>query len=164
MANLQDTEANISWLGEIVERIKKTEGLKFDTDVARLFGVDKTTIGKWKSRGTVPYDYLVNYARQKGYTLDWLLLGEGPMYREEVSQIREAQVIPYKAKQIEYDLFNAVAAEVRAQLQDKHIRINDPQMQAKIDYMITFVYNSMVKCDEHTVDAEQVRTLIKMIE
>ena len=75
MAKNQDATANITWIEEIVERIKRAEGLRFDTDVAPIFGVDKTTIGKWKSRGTVPFEYLIHYAQQKNYTLDWLQIG-----------------------------------------------------------------------------------------
>lgn len=163
MAKLQDTEANISWVGEIVERIKAAEGLRFDTDVAPLFGVDKTTIGKWKSRGTVPYEYLIQYAQDKGYSLDWLLLGRGPMTWAAVEQVNEA-ANAYKVRQIDYSLFSAIAAEVRNMLQENQLEVADAHMQAKVDQLITYIYNSMIKSGEQTVDPEQVRSLIKMIE
>lgn len=164
MANKQDSTANISWVEEIVERIKSAEGLRFDTEVAPLFGVDKTTIGKWKSRGTIPYEYLINYAQQKGYSLDWLLLGRGPMKIEAFEQVSEQAAAPYRARQIDYTLFNAVAGEVRSMLGENNIKIADEHMQAKVDQLITYIYNSMIKCGEQTVDPEQVRSLIKMIE
>lgn len=164
MANIQDTEVNISWVEEIVGRIKRAEGLRFDTEVAPLFGVDKTTIGKWKSRGTVPYEYLINYARQKGYSLDWLLLGRGSMKIEAFEQVNEESIATYRARQIDSTLFNAVAVEVRSMLVENNITIADEHMLAKVDQLITYIYNSMIKCGEQAVDPDQVRSLIKMIE
>jgi len=164
MANLQDTEGNISWIEEIVERIKSAEGLRFDTELAPLFGVDKTTIGKWKSRGTVPFEYLINYAQQKSYSLDWLLLGRGSMKIEAFEQVNEESIATYRASQIDYTLFNAIAVEVRSMLGENKIKIADEHMQAKVDQLITYIYNSMIKCGEQAVDPEQVRSLIKMIE
>lgn len=163
MANLQDREGENTWIAEIIERIKGAEGLRFDTEVAPLFGVDKTTIGKWKSRGTVPYEYLINYAQQKGYSLDWLLLGRGPMTMMAAEQVNEGAGA-YRARQIDYTLFNAVAAEVRGMLGESHVRIEDEHIQAKVDQLIAYTYNSMIKSGEQTVDPEQVRSLIRMIE
>ncbi len=164
MAKNQDATANITWIEEIVERIKRAEGLRFDTDVAPIFGVDKTTIGKWKSRGTVPFEYLIHYAQQKNYTLDWLLLGRGTMNMEVFEQVNEAFSAPYRARQIDYTLFNAIAVEVRSMRSENDIKITDEQMQVKIDQLITYIYNSMIKSGEQIVDPDQVRSLINMIE
>lgn len=164
MAKTQDTKGNFSWIEEIIERIKRAEGLRFDTEAAPLFGVDKTTIGKWKSRGTIPYEHLINYAREKSYSLDWLLLGRGPMKLEAFEQVNEESSTAYRARQIDPALFNAVATEVRGMLGENNIRIADEPMQAKVDQLITYIYNSMIKSGEETVDPDQVRSLIKMIE
>ena len=43
--------------------------------------VNRQTLGSWRTRGRIPYEECVNLAEEKGVSLDWLLIGEGQMYR-----------------------------------------------------------------------------------
>lgn len=64
---------------EIIARIKRIESLRFDTDVAVVLGAEKRHIGPWKARGQIPWERLLEYARQSGISLDYLVLGRGPV-------------------------------------------------------------------------------------
>ena len=64
---------------EIIERIKQAESLRYDTDVAVVLGAEKKHIGPWKARGQIPWERVLEYARQSGVSLDYLVLGRGPV-------------------------------------------------------------------------------------
>lgn len=64
---------------EIIERIKQIESLRYDTDVAIVLGAEKQHVGPWKARGQIPWERVLDYARKSGVSLDYLILGRGPM-------------------------------------------------------------------------------------
>ncbi|VAW90049.1 hypothetical protein MNBD_GAMMA17-856 [hydrothermal vent metagenome] len=64
---------------EIIERIKQAESLRYDTEVAIVLGAEKQHVGPWKARGQIPWERLLEYARKSGVSLDYLVLGRGPV-------------------------------------------------------------------------------------
>lgn len=64
---------------EIINRIKKAEGLRFDADIAIPLRADKKNVSVWKARDAIPFDKLIEYSRMEGVSLDWLVNGRGPM-------------------------------------------------------------------------------------
>ena len=68
---------------EIVEIIKKEKNFKYDADVERALGI--TQIGVKLSRNTIPFDELLTFCNKVGWSLNWLLAGEGPKTREPES-------------------------------------------------------------------------------
>lgn len=52
---------------------------------------DRSVVSNWKRRGTVPLSECLQLARRYGVTLDWLLTGEGAMYRRAApSSVRDS--------------------------------------------------------------------------
>lgn len=70
---------------DILARIKSTEGIKKDIDIAKLFSISKGTLFKWKSRNTIILDKLIPYASSRNISLDWLLNGSGSIYKADYS-------------------------------------------------------------------------------
>ena len=62
----------------ILDRIREVEGLNSDVDVARLLGSKIRNISAWKQRETIPWNYLIPYSRRRGFSLEWLVYGNGP--------------------------------------------------------------------------------------
>jgi phage repressor protein C with HTH and peptisase S24 domain len=55
-----------------------------DVNVLGLkIGVPPKTVSTWKYRGTVPYEQVEKIARNRGISLDWLMLGRGSLHVEE---------------------------------------------------------------------------------
>lgn len=52
-----------------------------DSGLATAIGVNRQTLGSWRSRGSVPYELCVKLALERGVSLDWLLTGAGDMLR-----------------------------------------------------------------------------------
>ena len=46
-----------------------------------MTGVNRQTLGNWKGRDSVPYPLCVKISEDMGISLDWLLTGEGQMYK-----------------------------------------------------------------------------------
>lgn len=65
----------------VLDRIKSFYGLKGNADLARFLGVAPNTITNWYGRKT--FDIDVIYTRCVDININWLLTGEGNMYRAE---------------------------------------------------------------------------------
>ncbi|MBO7962636.1 helix-turn-helix domain-containing protein [Pseudomonas aeruginosa] len=58
--------------------------------MSELLQIKRSTLGNWRSRDSVPYTICVSAAEERGVRLDWLLTGEGPMWRGADPQKAEA--------------------------------------------------------------------------
>ncbi|WP_349618355.1 helix-turn-helix domain-containing protein [Azotobacter salinestris] len=67
----------------VLARLKVLTGCTTDTALASALGISPQTLSSWKSRDTIPYALCVEVADARGVSLDWLLVGEGPMTRGE---------------------------------------------------------------------------------
>ncbi|MBI5598921.1 MAG: helix-turn-helix domain-containing protein [Deltaproteobacteria bacterium] len=83
---------------EVLERMKRSAGLKNDSKVARSLDVTPQALSNYKKRGKVPSDLILKFASIYGLSVDWLLTGEGRVKREgaHVSAARE-EASPYGA-------------------------------------------------------------------
>lgn len=64
----------------VLDRLQLALDAKNDSQLSEVAGVNRQTMGNWRSRNSVPYSLCVNVAEEKGLSLDWLLRGEGSMY------------------------------------------------------------------------------------
>lgn len=48
-----------------------------DSDLARMLGINRQTLASWRKRDSVPYSFCINFAEDKGLSIDWLLTGRG---------------------------------------------------------------------------------------
>lgn len=63
-----------------------------------MIGVPPKTVATWKYRGTVPYEQVEKIARNRGISLDWLMLGRGKLQYEDPpafnSELKSAGAAP----------------------------------------------------------------------
>ncbi len=78
---------------EIIHRLSEALGTKTDADMAIQLGVSKSTISNWKARNTVPYEQCMEVTKREFLSLNWLLTGEGPMYRDGSGEEAEAEPV-----------------------------------------------------------------------
>ena len=57
---------------ETMGRIKEIFGLKFDKDVAALFGVNPVTLSERIKRGSLPYDKIIELCAKNGISLNYI--------------------------------------------------------------------------------------------
>ncbi|EMM6268955.1 TPA: helix-turn-helix domain-containing protein [Pseudomonas aeruginosa] len=74
----------------VVDRLLSVYGVKNDNQLSELLQIKRSTLGNWRSRDSVPYTFCVSAAEEKGVSLDWLLTGEGPIWRGAEAQKVEA--------------------------------------------------------------------------
>jgi hypothetical protein len=55
--------------------------LKNDSAVARVLGVTPQALSNYKKRGELPTDLVIRFAGIYGLSVDWLITGEGDVYR-----------------------------------------------------------------------------------
>lgn len=75
----------------LISRIKNLYDLNSDGDVAKLLEMSRNALANHKSRGTIPYEPLHTLCEKKNLSFDWLLTGEGPIFRNE-SQREESKL------------------------------------------------------------------------
>lgn len=109
-------------------------GVKTDSELARALDTSSSNISTWKKRGGVPLAICEKIAREYGWSMDWLLYGEGSMYRQEspntppVAHLAEPADALSPRKKAVLDLFEALSEsqqrEILHALEDKK-RISD---------------------------------------
>ena len=68
--------------GEVIERMKLCGKLKNDSAIARVLGISPQAISNYKKRNDVPANLILKFADIYGAFIDWLLTGQGPIYKK----------------------------------------------------------------------------------
>lgn len=63
----------------VLDRLQKAMNVNSDSALSRTLGVNRATLGNWRTRNSVPYSICVDIAVQNHISLDWLLIGQGDM-------------------------------------------------------------------------------------
>ncbi|MBV7480624.1 MULTISPECIES: helix-turn-helix domain-containing protein [unclassified Pseudomonas] len=70
----------------VLARLKQITGTKSDASLSSALQISPQTLSSWKGRDSTPYSLCVDIAQARGVSLDWLLLGEGPVLRPVAAQ------------------------------------------------------------------------------
>ncbi|WP_177408947.1 helix-turn-helix domain-containing protein [Pseudomonas sp. R37(2017)] len=73
----------------VLARLKQVTGTKTDASLSSALQISPQTLSSWKGRDSTPYSLCVEIAQARGISLDWLLLGEGPILRQTVTASSE---------------------------------------------------------------------------
>ena len=68
---------------EIIERMKRAGGLKYDSAVARGLNLTPQALSNYKKKGRMPAGLVLKFAAIYGLSVDWLLTGFGRMHLEK---------------------------------------------------------------------------------
>lgn len=66
---------------DVLARLKHITGTKTDASLSSALKISPQTLSSWKGRDSTPYAICIEIAQSRGISLDWLLLGEGPILR-----------------------------------------------------------------------------------
>lgn len=66
----------------VLARLKQITGTKTDISLSAALQISPQTLSSWKGRDSTPYSLCVDIAQSRGVSLDWLLLGKGPILRQ----------------------------------------------------------------------------------
>lgn len=64
---------------QIINRFKEVKKIKSDAELSNYLGISRSTLSNWKARNTIDFDIL--FAKCEQESIDWLLTGEGNMFR-----------------------------------------------------------------------------------
>jgi hypothetical protein len=70
----------------VLARLKHITGTKSDASLSSALQISPQTLSSWKGRDSIPYSLCVDIAQARGISLDWLLLGEGPILRPKPAE------------------------------------------------------------------------------
>ncbi|WP_224788287.1 helix-turn-helix domain-containing protein [Pseudomonas fluorescens] len=65
----------------VLTRLKQITGTSTDAALSSALQISPQTLSSWKGRDSTPYAICIDIAQARGISLDWLLLGEGPILR-----------------------------------------------------------------------------------
>lgn len=63
---------------DVFGRLLKACGAANDAELAQNIGIPRGTVSSWRVRGSVPPKVLLDAAKRSGYSLEWLVNGQGP--------------------------------------------------------------------------------------
>lgn len=105
---------------EIIERLITACGVKNSAELARLLGHSSGVVTSWKQRNTIPYKDVYEVSRNHGYSMDWILTGEGDP-KEQAIQL-PAKVTDYvQVPQFSIEASAGHGALVEAESIDQHL-------------------------------------------
>lgn len=61
----------------VLSRLAGLLNTENDSDLARMLGINRQTLASWRKRDSVPYSFCINFAEERGLSIDWLLTGRG---------------------------------------------------------------------------------------
>ena len=73
----------------IVKRIKDIENISLDSDICSLLGISRSSLSGYRNRDHVPYKEIVNYAIEKGISIDFLLTGSQSKESEQIEALQK---------------------------------------------------------------------------
>ena len=73
----------------VLARLKQVTGTKTDVSLSSALKISPQTLSSWRGRDSTPYSLCVEIAQTRGISLDWLLLGEGPILRQPITDSSE---------------------------------------------------------------------------
>lgn len=76
---MQEQQPNTD-TNSVLGRLQLLYGVQSDSELSRVTGINRQTIGSWRARSSIPYELCVSLASERGVSLNWLLAGTGAMY------------------------------------------------------------------------------------
>lgn len=101
-------EQNKAFVQAIIDRMKTVLGVTRDKDVAVHFEGARGAVSVWKIRGTIPFAECLALALKYDVSLDWLILGRGPMAAGTVRR-EDGMVAPAPSHFCDVPTFDAIA-------------------------------------------------------
>jgi hypothetical protein len=80
MSTQKTTNREISF-DDVMERAKLIAGVSTWRDLADVLGISSGDLANRKKRRALPHDRLIDLVNSREASMDWLLTGEGSMYR-----------------------------------------------------------------------------------
>jgi len=145
-------------LNSVLERLKVSEGWRFDTDAATALDMDRRSLAGFKSRDSLPFDYLVSFAREKGYSLEWVINGRGP---EKVDMLCGVAETSPAYSSIDYTLFDEVSKAVHELINEAGVEIKTEHDQSKFDYLLAYSYDQVLK-NNGKINKKDIASLVKL--
>jgi hypothetical protein len=102
--------------GAILDRIQQALGLASDGEIARVLGIQRSTVGGWRARDTRPYSLCVEIAAKHGLSLDWLLTGEGKPIRGSPADARPEVPALSREEEAVLALYRALDEDARREI------------------------------------------------
>lgn len=141
---------------EIIERIKRAESLRYDTDVAIALGAEKRHIGPWKARGQIPWERLLEYARQSGVSLDYLVLGRGPVRVGGVGIGEDAE--HYALTEIDKVLLARVITMIDEAFDGRGLESREKRKAQ----LVALIYRNCIRAQRSEPDRQEIEELVDL--
>ena len=85
---------------KILTRVKSLLGTESDKDVASAIGMKPNTFHMRKKHNSVPLIEFVLLADSKKVNMNWLIYGEGPVYKDEIQETKPGESKAESVQQI----------------------------------------------------------------
>lgn len=85
---------------DVISRCKEALKIKNDIDLAARLGMKPTTFNSRKKAGSLPFEEIIVLANTENLDFNWLLTGEGYMYRNanQVQDLKASYGVKAEAK------------------------------------------------------------------
>jgi len=72
---------------QVISRLMEIYKVNSDVALSAFIGVSSQSISTWRQRDSTPFELCLKIATEKNIDLNWLLKGQGSMYRNETREV-----------------------------------------------------------------------------
>jgi len=130
-------------LEKVLERLAHLTGAGSDAELARTLDVSRQSLSKWRSRGSIPYEKLQDFAEEHGHSLDYLLMGKEP-----------EKAVPEISEEVFHQVWGALRAD------------NCQLSQLKGDLLLEqaiLIYNQVIQVTDPVARARTIDGSIRLL-
>jgi transcriptional regulator with XRE-family HTH domain len=77
---------------DIIGRLMEALGATTQAELGERLGVAQGTVANWKNRHTMDYPRVLAACQARGYSLHWVLTGEGPRMADAIRDPRRVTI------------------------------------------------------------------------
>jgi phage repressor protein C with HTH and peptisase S24 domain len=116
---------------EVIERLITATGSKHAAELARVLDVTSSVVANWKKRETIPYKEVYETSRKTGYSMDWILTGQGVKQTDKIQVIPEADDYCH-ISQYSIEASAGQGALVEAENIDQHLAFKESWLRKSV--------------------------------
>lgn len=77
----------------VIDKIKSLKNVTFDSEVAKVLGIEQSTFSERRKRHSIPYKEIIDFAIKEKISLDWLLNGGGDEIDKDKTRLKHEYLL-----------------------------------------------------------------------
>ena len=153
---------NSPFFESVIERLKDLLSLGSDKELSEILKMTPAAFNNRKRSGSLPYKQIIDVGNKQNVNLNWLLTGEGPVYKDQIPSSEDQKTPSEKTISSDHEASNVT--KVVIEHQDTIKRFKNPEKAKEFnEFLVEIEDNDPEGYDELYKEAKVIYKTIKRI-